>query len=81
MLAQKKIQAQNQSAGIKRLWLILLLGSLSAFGPLSLDMYLPALAQGLVMAAMFAYIAGSRVAHLHCSGYYPSHLGALFHRS
>ncbi|MGO4185178.1 multidrug effflux MFS transporter [Paenibacillus sp. TAF43_2] len=45
MLAQKKIQAQNQSAGIKRLWLILLLGSLSAFGPLSLDMYLPALPQ------------------------------------
>jgi DHA1 family bicyclomycin/chloramphenicol resistance-like MFS transporter len=26
-----------------RLWLVLLLGSLSAFGPLSLDMYLPAL--------------------------------------
>ncbi|WP_441963686.1 multidrug effflux MFS transporter [Paenibacillus sp. TAF43_2] len=45
LLAQKKIQAQNQSAGIKRLWLILLLGSLSAFGPLSLDMYLPALPQ------------------------------------
>ncbi|WP_339203732.1 hypothetical protein MHH56_21580 [Paenibacillus sp. FSL K6-3182] len=45
LLAQKKIQTQNQFTGIKRLWLILLLGSLSAFGPLSLDMYLPALPQ------------------------------------
>jgi hypothetical protein len=33
----------NQSTGAKRVWLIILLGSLSAFGPLSLDMYLPAL--------------------------------------
>jgi DHA1 family bicyclomycin/chloramphenicol resistance-like MFS transporter len=27
----------------KRLWMALLLGSLSAFGPLSIDMYLPSL--------------------------------------
>ncbi|WP_138753163.1 multidrug effflux MFS transporter [Paenibacillus sinopodophylli] len=40
LLQTKKIQ---QSKGTRRLWLILLLGSLSAFGPLSLDMYLPAL--------------------------------------
>ncbi|OBZ13901.1 multidrug effflux MFS transporter [Bacillus sp. FJAT-26390] len=33
----------NPSTGARRLWLIILLGSLSAFGPLSLDMYLPAL--------------------------------------
>lgn len=47
MLAQNKIRSMkaNQSTGAKRLWLILLLGSLSAFGPLSLDMYLPALPQ------------------------------------
>ncbi|NIK77207.1 DHA1 family bicyclomycin/chloramphenicol resistance-like MFS transporter [Paenibacillus castaneae] len=32
-----------QSTGLQRIWLIILLGSLSAFGPLSLDMYLPAL--------------------------------------
>lgn len=32
-----------QSTGMQRIWLIILLGSLSAFGPLSLDMYLPAL--------------------------------------
>ncbi|WP_028610206.1 multidrug effflux MFS transporter [Paenibacillus harenae] len=34
---------KGRAAGDKRLWFILLLGSLSAFGPLSLDMYLPAL--------------------------------------
>lgn len=35
----------SPSEDTKRVWLILLLGSLSAFGPLSLDMYLPALPQ------------------------------------
>ncbi|MBB3111898.1 DHA1 family bicyclomycin/chloramphenicol resistance-like MFS transporter [Paenibacillus phyllosphaerae] len=30
-------------SGTKRLWMAIILGSLSAFGPLSLDMYLPAL--------------------------------------
>ncbi|WP_364149639.1 multidrug effflux MFS transporter [Paenibacillus sp. LPE1-1-1.1] len=35
----------SSSEDTKRVWLILLLGSLSAFGPLSLDMYLPALPQ------------------------------------
>lgn len=33
----------SPSTGLRRIWLIVLLGSLSAFGPLSLDMYLPAL--------------------------------------
>lgn len=33
----------DRLAGTNRVWLIILLGSLSAFGPLSLDMYLPAL--------------------------------------
>ncbi len=45
MLDQNKMQFKNHSTGVKRIWLILLLGSLSAFGPLSLDMYLPALPQ------------------------------------
>jgi DHA1 family bicyclomycin/chloramphenicol resistance-like MFS transporter len=30
---------------VRRVWLVVLLGSLSAFGPLSIDMYLPALPQ------------------------------------
>jgi DHA1 family bicyclomycin/chloramphenicol resistance-like MFS transporter len=34
---------KGRTAGDKRVWFIILLGSLSAFGPLSLDMYLPAL--------------------------------------
>lgn len=29
--------------GLRKLWIVLLLGSLTAFGPLSMDMYLPAL--------------------------------------
>lgn len=47
MLVHQKKQSMKayQTTGVKRLWLILLLGSLSAFGPLSLDMYLPALPQ------------------------------------
>ncbi|WP_141505011.1 multidrug effflux MFS transporter [Paenibacillus luteus] len=40
---ESRPQIANQSTGAKRFWLILLLGCLSAFGPLSLDMYLPAL--------------------------------------
>lgn len=33
----------RKNPGTSRLWMILILGSLSAFGPLSLDMYLPSL--------------------------------------
>ena len=33
----------EHAAGRSRVWLIVALGSLSAFGPLCLDMYLPAL--------------------------------------
>ncbi|WP_424766862.1 multidrug effflux MFS transporter [Paenibacillus sp. sgz302251] len=44
MRDQSKIHSRNadSSTSANRLWLIILLGSLSAFGPLSLDMYLPA---------------------------------------
>lgn len=46
---QQELNTRNSEAVIRnkpstsRLWMILILGSLSAFGPLSLDMYLPSL--------------------------------------
>ena len=55
----------------RRAQLVFILGGLTAFGPLSIDMYLPALPSiscsfvgyalscGLAFAAMFAYISGS----------------------
>ncbi|GAF09790.1 drug resistance transporter [Paenibacillus pini JCM 16418] len=43
----QQLQASQSTIGDKpstsRLWMIIILGALSAFGPLSLDMYLPAL--------------------------------------
>jgi len=48
-LSEKAAITDNKSSS-SRFWLILILGSLSAFGPLSIDMYLPALpkiAEGL----------------------------------
>ncbi|MFC4618752.1 multidrug effflux MFS transporter [Camelliibacillus cellulosilyticus] len=42
MTKQLETSAQKMSRS-RRLWLALILGSLSAFGPLSIDMYLPAL--------------------------------------
>src|SRR5947209_496990 len=35
--------ASQDSRGPRRVWLVFILGALSAFGPLSIDMYLPAL--------------------------------------
>lgn len=35
-------QSSNKSAAKKRLWLVILLGALTAFDPLTIDMYLPA---------------------------------------
>lgn len=42
-MKQAVSSVQETSRSSKRLWLILILGILSAFGPFSLDMYLPAL--------------------------------------
>ncbi|SDN41037.1 MFS transporter, DHA1 family, bicyclomycin/chloramphenicol resistance protein [Paenibacillus sp. yr247] len=43
MSNQIATQASLSSSRVSRLWIILVLGSLASFGPLSLDMYLPAL--------------------------------------
>ncbi|WPK13780.1 multidrug effflux MFS transporter [Lysinibacillus louembei] len=38
-----RLNTQSKKIHSKKLWFVLILGSLTAFGPLSLDMYLPAL--------------------------------------
>ncbi|OMP66063.1 MFS transporter [Domibacillus epiphyticus] len=43
MVRESVLESQPVHSRSKRLWLALLLGSLSAFGPLSIDMYLPSL--------------------------------------
>jgi MFS transporter, DHA1 family, multidrug resistance protein len=40
---QKPLKEQEVLSRSKRLWMAIILGSLAAFGPLSIDMYLPAL--------------------------------------
>jgi DHA1 family bicyclomycin/chloramphenicol resistance-like MFS transporter len=43
-LRQEQMEYQTKpEKGLRRIWLILLLGALSAFGPFSIDMYLPSL--------------------------------------
>ncbi|MGG3467066.1 multidrug effflux MFS transporter [Neobacillus pocheonensis] len=42
-LQHKPVNDQAELSRSKRLWMAIVLGSLSAFGPLSIDMYLPAL--------------------------------------
>lgn len=56
---QESLETTTQSKS-KRIWLALLLGTLSAFGPLSLDMYLPALpvlADDLSTTASYAQLS------------------------
>lgn len=36
-------KTESSPIGLRKVWIVLLLGSLTAFGPLSMDMYLPAL--------------------------------------
>ncbi|MFX3636470.1 MAG: multidrug effflux MFS transporter [Candidatus Pristimantibacillus sp.] len=43
--AAERLAASRQPVSRLRLWMAVLLGSLSAFGPLSIDMYLPSLPQ------------------------------------
>ncbi|RDW18379.1 MFS transporter [Oceanobacillus arenosus] len=40
---ENKLESQPKSSRFSKIWIVLLLGSLTAFGPLSMDMYLPAL--------------------------------------
>lgn len=40
---ENKFEDQYKPKRINKVWIVLLLGSLTAFGPLSMDMYLPAL--------------------------------------
>lgn len=39
----QKLYEPTPNKGFKKAWLVFILGSLTAFGPLSMDMYLPAL--------------------------------------
>ncbi len=42
-VAENKFDQQSKSSKLRKAWIVFVLGSLTAFGPLSMDMYLPAL--------------------------------------
>lgn len=41
--AENRLENQSRPKKLNKVWMVLILGSLTAFGPLSMDMYLPAL--------------------------------------